>query len=130
MMRAKANALLALQQLEEFLAEPVANSRDRAGIIQAFEFTFEATWKLLQKVAVTEGLQVASPKRAIAAAFQLGLIEDEAGWLAMLDDRNLTTHVYNQVLAEQIYTRVRDSYGRLLRAAILLASAQTEPKAE
>jgi hypothetical protein len=31
----------ALAKLKEFVAAPIVTERDRAGIIQAFEFTFE-----------------------------------------------------------------------------------------
>lgn len=33
----------AVGKLAEFLREPVMTERDRAGVIQAFEFSFEAT---------------------------------------------------------------------------------------
>ncbi len=37
-------------------------------------------------------------------------LQDEKIWLQMLDDRNLTVHVYNETLANEIYERVRKSY--------------------
>lgn len=37
------NAEAAVAKLTAFLREPVLTDRDRAGVIQAFEFTFEAT---------------------------------------------------------------------------------------
>ncbi len=38
------NFAKALARLREFAALPIANDRDRAGVIQAFEFTFEQCW--------------------------------------------------------------------------------------
>ena len=44
----------ALKKLHEFLSEPIVNDRDRAGIIKAFEFTFELSWKTIQKPGPTD----------------------------------------------------------------------------
>jgi hypothetical protein len=33
-----------------------------------------------------------SPRRAIVAAYKLGLVDDETLWIGMLADRNLTSH--------------------------------------
>jgi hypothetical protein len=37
---------------------PIENDRDRAGIIQAFEFTFEQSWKSVQKLAAAQDLVI------------------------------------------------------------------------
>ena len=95
--------------------------RDRAGVIQAFEFTFEATWKLLKHLAESEGLAAESPKRALLAAFKLGIVTDEALWLEMLRDRNLTSHVYHVDLAERIFEAIRDRYAAALEETVRLA---------
>lgn len=104
------NARAALGQLEAFLSTPVVDDRDRAGVIQAFEFTFEAVWKLFKHVAETEGLEAQSPKRALVAAHRLGLIADEPVWLDMLRDRNLTSHVYHLTVAASIFTAIDQHY--------------------
>jgi Nucleotidyltransferase substrate binding protein like len=65
--RARENAETALAALQAFLATPVKTERDRAGVIQAFEFTFEAVWKLIKHVAEGEGLPAESPRRALMA---------------------------------------------------------------
>ena len=118
---ALSNAKQALQQLQAFLVEPIVSDRDKAGVIQAFEFTFEAAWKLLQKLAAAQGLEAPSPKKALAAAFRLGVIDDELLWLDMLKDRNLTTHTYQAALAEAIFAQVRDRYAAALTKAISAA---------
>ena len=75
--RSVQNFARALASLEEFLAEPVRTHRDRAGIIQAFEFTYELAWKTFQRIVQTEGLQVATPRQACTSALQAGLIPPE-----------------------------------------------------
>jgi nucleotidyltransferase substrate binding protein (TIGR01987 family) len=116
-----ANAEAALKQLVQFLAVPAVSDRDRAGVIQAFEFTFEAVWKLLKHLAEAEGLAAESPKRALVAAFKLGIVTDEALWLEMLRDRNLTSHVYHVDLAERIFEAIRDRYAAALEETVRLA---------
>ena len=102
----------ALKKLEEFSELPVKNDRDRAGIIQAFEFTFEVSWKTVQKAVEKQGLPAGSPKLAFKAAFQVGWIKESEQdiWLQMLEDRNLTTHTYKEDLALEIFSRIQKSY--------------------
>ena len=61
-------------------------------------------------------------------AFAFGLIQtpDEADvWLAMLEDRNLTTHTYREALAETIVANIRAHYAaRLVDLAERLATLE------
>ena len=43
-------------ELVNYLSLPIETPRDRAGIIKAFEFTFELAWKTFQKMATIEGV--------------------------------------------------------------------------
>jgi nucleotidyltransferase substrate binding protein (TIGR01987 family) len=108
-----------LSRLREFAAMPVTNDRDRAGIIQAFEFTFEQCWKAFQQIASAQGIAAASPRQALQAAVQLDLIvaDDEETWLEMLHDRNMTSHLYQEAVAGEIARRVIDRYLALFDAA-------------
>ena len=122
MTRSLDNAEAAQARLTAFVTEPAATDRDRAGVIQAFEFTFEATWKLLKHVAEREGLDAESPKRALIAGHKLGLVRDEGLWLEMLTDRNLTSHVHHSQLADRIFTAVSTRYAAALADAVKLAA--------
>ncbi|MDZ7808910.1 MAG: nucleotidyltransferase substrate binding protein [Arhodomonas sp.] len=42
------------------------------------------------------GSECRSPKGCFKLAFQQGWIDDEAVWVAMLQDRNLTSHTYDE----------------------------------
>ncbi len=118
-----ANLELALNSLERFLNEPIVSDRDRAGVLQAFEYTFELSWKAAQKIAADQGLSAQSPRQALKAAFQLGLIslDEEETWLSMLNDRNRTVHTYRAELAQEIFERVRDRYQKALAGLLLRA---------
>jgi hypothetical protein len=42
----------ALARLKAFISEPIVTDRDKAGVIQALELSFELAWKAIQKFAV------------------------------------------------------------------------------
>lgn len=105
------------------LALPSVEARDIA--IMRFIYTSEAVWKAAQLfLAEIEGRTANSPKAAVRASFEVGLLtaEQAEGALAMADDRNLAVHTYNEPLAEALGARV-PHHGDIL-AAWLKAMAQ------
>jgi nucleotidyltransferase substrate binding protein (TIGR01987 family) len=95
----------ALARLRDALAQPKTEwTRDAA--IQRFEFTFELAWKSVAIAARREGVEVASPRRAWQAAYQLGWVDDDRIWLDMLEDRNRASHSYREATAEKILARL------------------------
>ena len=106
----------ALFTLDEVLTQPFSVIV-RDATIQRFEYTFELAWKLFRKLAGIEGLEANSPRQAIRAAYDVGLLEDIDLWFELLEDRNRTSHSYNETIATQVF----ESAGRLpatLRSAI------------
>lgn len=95
----------ALKQLRIALAqEPGDLMRDAA--IQRFEFTVELAWKAIQQKLRAEGIICRSPKECLKEAFTFGLVQDDPAWMRMMDDRNLTTHTYNEKTAKEIFGRL------------------------
>jgi nucleotidyltransferase substrate binding protein (TIGR01987 family) len=91
----------------------------RDATIQRFEFTFETVWKALKLFLEHQGHECPGPRPTLKNAFAEKLIpnEDEADtWLAMLEDRNLTSHAYDETLARGIYGRIVKDYAPLLAA--------------
>ena len=96
----------ALVRLRSAMEQPKTEwTRDSA--IQRFEFTFELAWKAVARVAREEGIECPSPRTAFRTALKLGWITDDENWLTMLDDRNRTSHTYNEATAEDLYSRLR-----------------------
>ena len=101
----------ALKTLQELLAVENLTAVERDAVIQRFEYTFEALWKagklFLREI---EGLEIGSPKSVIRGFLQVGMFTEDqtAVALDMVDDRNLTSHAYNEDLAEQIYNQIGD----------------------
>ncbi|AEN72496.1 nucleotidyltransferase substrate binding protein, HI0074 family [Rhodothermus marinus SG0.5JP17-172] len=83
----------------------------RDAAIQRFEYSFETTWKAAQHfLRVFEAIEAASPRQVIRAAFQAGLLDEPEARqaLAMLQDRNMTVHTYNEALARTLFARLQD----------------------
>jgi len=116
-----------LSELKRYLELPVLNNRDRAGIIQAFEFTFEQCWKTLQKVAGSQGIQIGNPKAAFKYAMANGWIpsSEETQWLELLKDRNLTSHTYEELLARQVLERIQNFYVGMFEALLSAIDRET-----
>ncbi len=107
-------ALVALE--EACRRDPAGDRLLIDGTIQRFEFTFELFWKTLKLLLKDQGEEVTFPKEALRAAYRAGWIDDEATWLAMLSDRNLSSHTYNEALADEMYARI-GGYAAVMRAA-------------
>lgn len=107
----------ALARFDEVLAQP-KNSFMRDSAIQRFEFTADLAWKVLQSVLEERfGLKANAPKTAARLAHENGLIADLPSWLAMIDDRNLTSHSYDEEIAEKIYEQL-PRYASLARSLL------------
>jgi len=84
----------AILKLNEGLKER-KSELERDGVLQRFEFTFELAWKVVQEYAKYQGVEVASPREAIRVGAELSIIEDPDKWFVDLQNRNLTTHIYD-----------------------------------
>ena len=111
----------ALERLDEALARPV-DPLIRDAAIKRFEFTFEMAWKAIQAQARREALDCLSPRDCFRTAFRLGLVENDERWMRMVEDRNRTSHTYNEKTAQEIYGAL-SAYSSLFRD--LLARLRT-----
>lgn len=100
-----------LDSLENALKQPI--QPDRIAIdatIQRFKYTIELYWKLLKRILESKGKEVRYPKDVLREAFAGHLIEDESAWLHMLEDRNMTSHVYDEKIADKIYDHIKQYF--------------------
>jgi nucleotidyltransferase substrate binding protein (TIGR01987 family) len=94
-----------IPRLEEALSlEKTDIVRDSA--IKRFELCFDLAWKNIQIFARKEGIECHSPRSCLKTAFQLNLIDYDEDWLKMLEDRNLTVHMYKEKYAEEVFSRL------------------------
>ena len=83
------------------------------GIIDKFKIQFELGWKVLKELLLYEGRSEArsgSPREILKTAFQVYDFIDEDVWIAMLNDRNSMSHVYDGNAADRLARTILDSY--------------------
>ena len=123
--------ILWIQRLEKFqcasafLQRGIGLSQTRAlseleklGLIQAFEFTHELSWLLIQDFLLDQGVAGISGSRdAVREAVVRQLLPqgDESVWMAMIRSRNLTSHTYNPAVAREIAELIVDRYGSVFQ---------------
>jgi nucleotidyltransferase substrate binding protein (TIGR01987 family) len=108
----------ALDRLGEALArDAVAEPLVLDAAIQRFEFSIELFWRVLQAALLAEGITVGSPRAALRAAYAQEWLAEEKVWLAMVQDRNRTSHTYREDLAGEIFARL-PAYLAAMRAAL------------
>jgi nucleotidyltransferase substrate binding protein (TIGR01987 family) len=93
----------AVNTLGQALALPL-DDVVRDASIQRFEFCIELAWKTARK---TMGTQTTAPKQVVREMAQNGYIDDVQVWFDALEKRNLTSHTYNEEVANQVYTFVK-----------------------
>lgn len=111
----------ATKRLEEALSEyekyGISSARD--GVIQRFEFCTELAWKSAREYLLEEGYtDINSPKAVMKEAYANNLIDDEKLWIELLYSRNLTSHIYDEITASEIYYNIRDKYVLLFKKLI------------
>ena len=79
-------------------------------IIQRFEFTFELLWKTLKFYLLVQWFEEKTPRNVLKKSFEIDIIEDIDLFLDMIDIRNLTSHTYDEVLAEEVYKFIKQNY--------------------
>lgn len=105
------------EALDDYGKMPLDSIRD--GVIQRFEFCTELAWKTMREYLIDQGYtELNSPKSVVKQAFAFGMIQDQAAWIALLNDRNLTSHVYDESTAKLIFNRIEQQHLALFDEAL------------
>lgn len=84
---------------------------EQQGLIQGFEFTHELAWNVLKDYLEMEGIQGLVGSRSTAReAFKRGLVSDGEAWMDMIEKRNLSSHTYNQDVADILASAIHERY--------------------
>ena len=116
----KVEVLLYIERLKRAfsrLKEAVERAKDdldRDGVIQRFEFSVELFWKTLKKVLEYNKVECYSPRDCVKKAFRYGMIDDDEIVLDMLEDRNRSSHIYDEEEAVRIFEIISKVYVNVL----------------
>lgn len=103
------NMLRQLKDAQKRFKDVMKKEKDeyiRDSAIKRFEFTFESAWKAMKVYLEEKGVKVYAPRDIIKSAFQVKIIPEDTLWLDMLEIRNLTSHIYNEKIAETVYSKL------------------------
>ena len=107
------NLRKALLRLKEALEAPEDNPLIIDATIQRFEFVLELYWKTLKRLLAAQGIQTTTPKDVLKKAYSVKWINNETVWLEMLNDRNETSHIYDEEKAKEIYRHIKNNFSEL-----------------
>lgn len=89
---------------------------ERGGLIQYYEVSFELSWKTMKDFLESKGFDVKSPRDTIKRAFQTELIEEGHEWISALENRNITSHAYDENKILEIINLIKKNYYPLIDA--------------
>lgn len=101
----------ALRQLTKFIEKGELNDLEKQGLIQCFEYSYELAWNTMKDLFEMQGeMSIMGSRDAFRLAFKRGLIEDGEVWMEMIKSRVLTSHTYNEDVADEISGKIVTLY--------------------
>ena len=77
-------------------------------IVKRFEFTYEMAWKALKRYLDFLGIEAKNPRTVFKEAYTQQIIKNENIWLDMIEQRNLTSHIYDEFQISEILYKKDD----------------------
>lgn len=106
-----ANYQKALAQLTKFIKRGKLNELEEQGLIQSFEYTHELAWNTLKDFLESRGnKEIFGSKDTTKKSFQLNLIGNGEVWMDMIQNRNETSHTYNDEVSKRIAKNITERY--------------------
>lgn len=111
------NAILKAQRVFEEFRKNLITDQDKTATVQAFEFCYELSWKLMKRVLASKGLEVSTPKEVFREAALAHLIDDPEVWFEFQKKRNITVHSYDKENLELIVS-IFDEFSKEMETLI------------
>lgn len=102
------------RRIDEYEQEPEAEAYQMA-LVQGYEIIIEPAWNVMKDYAMNEGFDVQTGRQAIRQAFQIELIQDGETWLLALDNRNLTSHTYDDSVLQRTVEFIAERFAPLVK---------------
>jgi nucleotidyltransferase substrate binding protein (TIGR01987 family) len=100
-------AYTALGRAVDLARQRELSELEQQGLIQGFEFTHELAWNVLKDYLEESGVSgIVGSRGATREAFKNGLIDDGETWMEMIKSRNLSSHTYNQDIADAVVANI------------------------
>lgn len=104
-------ALLQLKDAVNIFNKRELSLLEKQGLIQAFEFTHELAWNVLKDYFEYQGnFNIKGSRDAIKEGFKYNLVNNGNLWMQMIETRNLTSHIYDKNIAEEIVEAIVKKY--------------------
>jgi len=100
--------LLKVVKKFELFRQNLDTEQEQAGAIQAFEYCFELSWKIMKRLLEVRGKIANSPKETYRMAALEGFIKDPELWFDFLKKRNMTVHTYEEKEAQEVISVFSD----------------------
>ncbi len=104
-------ALAQLKEAVQLFNERSLSLIEQQGLIQAFEYTHELAWKTLQDYFAYQGItDLKGSRDAFREGVRYDLLENGEVWMEMIQARNLTSHAFDQKMADQVVGEIVENY--------------------
>lgn len=99
----------------------------RDAVIQRFEYSFELSYKFLKRVLELESpnpqyVDQLSYKDLLREAGEKGILTKFESWVVFRDQRDITSHTYNEKKAESVYRTALEFFPAAVELANILMS--------
>lgn len=100
----------ALSRLHDSINESTKyenNSVFKDGMIFRFRRTAELSLNVIREYLIQEHIiNINTPKNIMREAFYNDIISDDVGWLQILEDNNISSHIYDEDVANELFNRI------------------------
>jgi len=96
------STIVRAQTVFEQFRQDLTTDKDKTATVQAFEFCYELSWKLMHRVLRSRSIEVGYARDTFRKAVHEQLIDDPELWIRFQNARNLTSHSHNKDSLEEI----------------------------
>ena len=121
----------AFAKLQSAANQTLRTELEQEGLIQRFEYTYELAWNTLKDFFEYQGYtEISGSRDAFKLANERGLIRDGKEWMKMIENRQRTSHTYNQETADDIAELILNIYVSKFNELIKVLESEVQKQAQ